>query len=157
MGKIGGFTDPTAGGQVINDPQPRTYDEVRQNPDGSIEQTAIYESTAYEADIKAQFRANAAAEGDTKSSYYLHVKLDGVWITIDEIIGTVNLENERKFRETKALSEANASGKTVDLKRLWKDYELLWILLIAGFGSAVAIILLMKWHKAGAPLPQGAS
>jgi len=149
--------DGTGGGQVINDPQPWTYDEVRQNPDGSIEQMAIYESTDDEDAVRLQFRYNALAENDKKSSYYLHKFIDGAWVTIDEIIGTVNLENERKFRETKALSEANASGKTVDLKRLWKDYELLWILLIAGFGSAVAIILLMKWHKAGAPLPQGAS
>ena len=46
--------------------------------------------------------------------------------------------------------------KESEFKRLWKAYEPLWILMIAGFSSAVLGIILITWYKHGAPLPQGA-
>ena len=47
-----------------------------------------------------------------------------------------------------------STGTGLDLKRLWKDYEIIWVLMIAGFSSAVIAIVLMTWYKHGAPLPK---
>jgi len=145
MGKIGGFTDPTAGGQAS--PTPVWYRILKQDKNSIV--TTLEElsnNTEPYQDILDRLTAYAAA--DSVSSFFL-VENDpttGQWFDVQVIAGT-----------GQTVPTGPVDVKETEFKRLWKAYEPLWILMIAGFSSAVLGIILITWYKHGAPLPQGAS